>query len=87
MDRIAKEFFCIAEIGGQVLAMFPYVLSIAGDITGNGIVDFEDLAILADQWLQPPGIPSADIAPSPNGDGIVNFLDFAVLAGHWLEGI
>jgi hypothetical protein len=73
-------------LGGQVLATFPYVLSIAGDVTGNGIVDFEDLAILADQWLQPPGNPSADIAPSPV-DGIVNFLDFVVMAEHWLEGL
>jgi hypothetical protein len=62
------------------------VLSIAGDVTGNGIVDFEDLEILADQWLQPPGNPSADIAPSPV-DGIVNFLDFVVMAEHWLEGL
>jgi hypothetical protein len=59
---------------------------ITGDITGDGKVDFEDLEILANQWLQPPGIPSADIAPSPSGDGIVNLLDFAVLAENWLSG-
>jgi hypothetical protein len=53
----------------------------------EGTVDFKDLGILIGQWLQSPGIPSADIAPSPNGDGIVNFLDFAVLAQHWLEGV
>ena len=58
---------------------------IYGDITGNGIVDFEDLDILVGQWLQSPGTPSADIAPLPNGDGIVNFLDFALLANNWLE--
>jgi len=58
-----------------------------GDITGDGKVDYTDLKLMADQWLSPPGIPSADIAPSPNGDGIVNFLDFALFATHWLEGI
>lgn len=58
--------------------------AIPGDITGDGEVDFGDLAILADQWLQPPGTPSADMAPSPV-DGQVNVLDFAVLAEHWLE--
>jgi hypothetical protein len=57
------------------------------DLNGNGRVDFEDLYILAGQWLQPPGTPSADIAPSPNGDSIVDFLDFALLASHWLEGV
>jgi hypothetical protein len=56
-----------------------------GDINTDGIVDFEDLGILAGQWLQPPGTPSADIAPPPTGDDIVNFLDFAILADHWLE--
>jgi hypothetical protein len=60
--------------------------NIADDITGNGKVNFEDLKIIADQWLQPPGTPSADIAPLPNGDNIVDFLDFSVLARNWLRG-
>jgi uncharacterized repeat protein (TIGR01451 family) len=59
--------------------------AIDGDISGNGIVDFEDLAILANQWLQTPGIPSADIAPPPSGDGVVNFEDFAEIAENWME--
>jgi len=62
-----------------------FTVSIAGDISEDGKVNYEDLGVLADQWLQPPGTPSADIAPSPV-DGLVNFLDFAVLAKHWLEG-
>lgn len=60
---------------------------IPGDFEPDGDVDFADLMILANQWLQPPGNPSADIAPPPNGDGIVNFLDFAVFAQHWLENV
>jgi hypothetical protein len=55
------------------------------DLDGMGDVGFGDLKIMASQWLQPPGTPSADIAPKPNGDGIVNFLDVAVLAEHWME--
>jgi Peptidase C10 family/Sulfatase-modifying factor enzyme 1/Spi protease inhibitor len=51
------------------------------DLNGDGTVDVRDLAMLADQWLQPPGTPSADFMP----DGMVNFLDFAVFAQHWLE--
>ena len=58
---------------------------IAGDITGDGKVDYSDLAIMAEQWLQPPGAPSADIVPAPNGDGVVNFLDFAKLAENWMK--
>ncbi|MCJ7693633.1 MAG: hypothetical protein MUO22_09495, partial [Sedimentisphaerales bacterium] len=50
-------------------------------------VDWADLAVLVDQWLQSSGTPSADIAPLPDGDGTVNFLDFAVQADNWLEGL
>ena len=57
-----------------------------GDIDCDGHVDFEDFAILGNQWLQTPDFPSADIAPS-GGDDMVDFLDLAILAEHWLEGI
>ncbi len=57
---------------------------LAGDLNGDCRVDFKDLAILVNQWLQSPGSPSADIAPSPSGDGRVNFQDFAVMAANWL---
>jgi len=55
------------------------------DFTGEGIIDFIDLEMLVDHWLQPPGVPSADIAPQPTGDGIVNFFDFAALAENWMR--
>ncbi len=48
-------------------------------------VDFDDLADFAGQWLK-RGVTVADIAPTPDGDGIVNMLDFAALADNWLEG-
>ena len=57
-----------------------------GDLNLSGTVDYLDVSTLADQWLQAPSIPTADIAPN-GGDGIVNFKDFAVLAQHWLEGV
>jgi len=59
----------------------------AADLNGNGIIDFVDFSILASQWLQPPGNPSADIAPSPAGDGLVNILDLSEFSMHWLETI
>jgi hypothetical protein len=55
------------------------------DLDGTGDISFGDFTILASQWLQAPGTPSADIAPEDAGDGIVNRLDLAVLADHWLE--
>lgn len=59
--------------------------TIFADITGDSVINFNDLLILAEQWLQAPGEPSADIAPAPAGDGIVDFRDFALLAEHWLQ--
>jgi hypothetical protein len=54
------------------------------DFNRDCVVNFEDFAILAAQWLQAPGIPSADIAPE-GGDGVVQELDLAVLFEGWLE--
>jgi hypothetical protein len=59
---------------------------IIGDLEPDGDVDYDDLLILVNQWLQVPGSPSADIAPQPNGDNIVDFRDFALLAENWLIG-
>jgi hypothetical protein len=57
-----------------------------GDINKDGRTDAFDFAILAGQWLQPPGSPSADIEPIAEGDGIVDIFDLAALARHWLSG-
>lgn len=56
-----------------------------GDISGDCQVDFTDFGILANQWLQAPGCPSADIAPD-GGNGLVDISDLALLTEHWLEG-
>jgi hypothetical protein len=56
------------------------------DLNGDGIINFEDFAILGGQWLQEPGTPSADIAPH-GGDGIVDTHDLAELVTYWLENI
>ena len=71
---------------GDMSRLNTFMIStlLQGDINGDGKVDFTDFAILASQWLQPPGEPSADIAPE-GGDGLVDFLDLAVLTEHWLE--
>jgi PKD repeat protein len=55
------------------------------DFNHDGIVDFEDLALLVDDWLQTNSVFVGDIAPSPNGDGTVNLTDFARFAQDWLQ--
>ena len=48
------------------------------DFTHDCVVDINDLAVLAEGWLDPNG-------PDLTGDGDVNFADFAVLGSSWLE--
>jgi len=54
-------------------------------LDGSCELDFADFAVLASQWQQPPGTPSADIAPGPNGNGIVDIEDLAAVANFWLD--
>jgi hypothetical protein len=65
---------------GKYVHVMNLTVHRTGDISGNGIINFNDLLILTEQWLETPGDPSADIAPQPNGDNEVNLLDFALLS-------
>lgn len=56
-----------------------------GDFVCPDGVEMKDFAILAAQWQQPAGKPSADIAPD-DGHGIVDGSDLAVLVNNWLTG-
>jgi len=44
-------------------------------------VDFNDLWVLADNWLTSPADPDIDLTK----DGEINFEEFAILASEWLE--
>jgi len=55
------------------------------DIDKDWDVDLIDFAILAAQWQQIPGEPSADIAPLL-GDDFVDINDLAFLVENWLWG-
>lgn len=65
------------------------IIADIGPESGDGVVDFRDLAVLAEAWLanasSPNWNPSADLAPQESPDGRIDFLDFAVLAEHWLD--
>jgi len=54
------------------------------DLSGDCCVNFVDFAVIGSQWLQAPGVPSADIAPE-GGDGVVDFLDLDILVNEWLQ--
>jgi hypothetical protein len=51
-----------------------------GDLNFDGVVNFQDLAILSGNW----GSTDAQWATGDlTGDGVVNFQDLAILAGNW----
>lgn len=62
------------------------IVAVRADLDVSGIVDLEDFAILASQWMLAPGNPSADIAPWPSPDNQVDLLDLLDLAAQWLAG-
>ena len=53
------------------------------DLNGDGIVDANDIALMADHWGTDN--PLCDVGPMPWGDGTVNAEDLIVLAGHLFE--
>jgi len=59
-----------------------------GNPTGDGIVNIDDLLIIANNWLRddcvgPDTCGGTDLAP-PGGDGTVNYLDFGAVSSGWL---
>ena len=54
------------------------------DIDIDGAVGLSDLSLLAQQWLQRPDSPSADIAPINKPDEFVDLEDWAALSQAWL---
>jgi hypothetical protein len=54
----------------------------AGSPCGDCSVGYQELTIMADEWLEsPPSDANADL----NNDGTINMLDFAILANYWLK--
>jgi hypothetical protein len=74
--------------GGMFLQDDPFIeyepISLpAGDINGDGVVDWFDMDAFADAWLATTGGANWNTRANMVSDGIINFLDFAVLAQNW----
>ena len=52
-----------------------------GDANGDGIVNAQDIAVIASEWLQ----TGTNLLGDVNNDAIVNAQDIAVIASHWLQ--
>jgi hypothetical protein len=66
----SAEIFLNDGIAGECESLF-------GDVTGNGVVDGEDLGLLLAAWA------SSDDAADLNDDGTVNGVDLGLLLANW----
>ncbi len=56
-----------------------------GDANGDGIVDFDDFAILSVCWLVSKGQAKYDTRTDFDCNGFIDIADFSLLAAHWLR--
>ena len=75
MDNTATDYYDVSD------ASFAIVSKPAADLTGNGFVDFDDLAILLTNWDQDVGAALGNLVSAD--DTVVNFDDLAVLLTDW----
>jgi len=67
---------------------FPERARPYADLSGNCTVDFADVQIMADYWLETDHAaesPANLCTDEPAGEQVVNFRDYAVLIDSWLE--
>jgi len=73
--------------GGLFLQDDPMVeyqpIPMAGDITGDGIIDWADMQAMGEAWLATPQSPNWNAGADLVSNDIIDFRDFAVLAANW----
>jgi len=56
---------------------------LVGDVDGNGIVDWGDILVITNHWLEELG--RSELSANIDGYGRVDFVDFAMMAENWRE--
>ena len=74
IDGQQRIFNGTVDIGADEVVTSPF------DLNRDGIVDYSDLAVMADEWLQ-----SGDLRSDFYENNTVNFADYALFIEHWLE--
>jgi hypothetical protein len=69
------------EWGSGIFIAHAEPVAVPGDVTGNGVVDIDDLLAVINAWGQmgPPGTIQADVSD----DGMVNIDDLLFVINHW----
>jgi sugar lactone lactonase YvrE len=68
----------------EATAMIAVSAPLPGDVNFDGIVNAQDIGVIASHWLQ-TGTGASDPLGDANLDGIVNAQDLALVASHWLQ--
>src|SRR5262249_22828459 len=68
---------------GLALVPTTAVPILSGDVNTDGIVNGQDIAVIASHWLNTS--PPYPLQGDANLDGIVNGQDIAAIASHWLQ--
>lgn len=63
------------------------VVTIIGDLNGDGTVDIYDAIILANAYNSSPAAPTWNPSADINGDNTVDIYDAILLASHYNEKI
>ncbi len=71
-----------ADKSFHVFEFTPTTPPLVGDVNYDGVVNAQDLALVASGWQQ-TGTNNANDA---NGDGIVNAQDLALISANWMAG-
>jgi hypothetical protein len=79
-----NRFLGLTTFGGMTTDVNSLLLSLAhvGDANINGLVDIQDLTIVANNWQKPSNNwASGDL----NLDGITDIQDFTIVANNWQQ--
>lgn len=73
-----------------LMALFAMTLvcsvkALPEDINGDGIVDMQDIALVATHFMSTAESPNWDAICDINADGIVDMMDIAMVAGKFFQ--
>jgi hypothetical protein len=69
----------------NILTGDTVLVTVAGDVTGEGLCDIQDISIMVDKFLTQPPNPLYDPNCDVNGDGIIDIADISIAVDNFLK--